>query len=511
MSMLLVSACVVGPSAGVTSAALPVRVDSMDSAMSRESRALLDSLVRARSVDRPGASGVGAASSSVQRSGSGSIWSPVRLTLSETRDVAWLDVLRDTQLVALVNEAVSNNRDLRVARARIREYRAQVVAARSGLFPQITGNANASKNKIAFGPTVFQYYEAIATADLSWDVDFRGMTRRATEAARFDLSTQEEDARFTTVSLVSNVATAYLQLRELDEGVRITDETLIARRTTLTLARQRYAQGVISELDVRQFEADLADPAATLASLALQRAQMETQLAQLVGRAPGAIARGRPLAQVAQAVMAPDSISAALIAGRPDVMASQRTWQAAIARIGSARAARLPDFAMSAQYGYLRAGISNLPGPTNETYTLQLGVTVPVFDAGRLSSQERVARARAEQARGQYEQTVLTALHESADALNGLRFGRDQLAARATQVQALRSAYTMTVQRYQGGVASYLEVLDAERSLFSAQLSLVQVQGQYLIATVNLYRALGGGWNATSPRSPASRAPRGAP
>jgi multidrug efflux system outer membrane protein len=494
--MLLLGACVVGPSAGVTSAALPVRVDSMDSAMSRESRALLDSLVGARSVDRPSASGVGAEASAAQPAGGGSIWSPVRLTLNATRDVGWLDVLRDAQLVALVNEAVSNNRDLRVARARIREYRAQVVAARSGLFPQITANADVSKNKVAFGTTVFQYYEAIATADLSWELDFWGRTRRATEAARFDLRTQEEDARFATVSLVSNVAMAYLLLRELDESVRITDETLVARRTTLTLARQRYAQGVISELDVRQFEAALADPAATLASLALQRAQAETNLAQLIGRAPGAIARGGPLAQVAQAVTAPDSISAALIAGRPDVMASQRTWQAAIARIASARAARLPDFAVSGQYGYLRAGLSNLPGPTNETYALQLGVTVPVFDAGRLSSQERVARARAEQARGQYEQTVLTALHESADALNGLRFGRDQLAARATQVQALRSAYAMTVQRYQSGVASYLEVLDAERSLFSAQLSLVQVQGQYLMATVALYRALGGGWVA---------------
>jgi multidrug efflux system outer membrane protein len=494
MAALLVDACVVGPSTSVTSTALPVRLDSTSPGISRESRALLDSLVRARSVDRPAALGIGAASPGVQPAGAGSIWSPVRVTLSATRDVAWLDVLRDTQLVALVNEAVANNRDLRVARARIREFRAQVVAARSALFPQITGNADVSRNKIAFGTTVFQYYEAIATADLSWDLDFRGMTRRATEAARFDLSTQTEDARFTTVSLVSNVATAYLQLRELDESVRLTDETLAARRTTLTLARQRYAQGVISELDVRQFEADLADPAATLASLGLQRAQAETQLAQLVGRPPGAIARGGPLAQAAQAVTVPDSISAALIAGRPDVAASERTWQAAIARVGSARAARLPDVAVTGQYGGLRAGLSNLPGPTNETYTLQLGVSVPLFDAGRLSSQEGVARARAEQARGQYEQTVLTALHESTDALNGLRFGREQMAARATQVQALRSAYAMAVQRYETGVSSYLEVLDAQRSLFSAQLALVQAQAQYLVATVSLYRALGGGW-----------------
>jgi multidrug efflux system outer membrane protein len=420
--------------------------------------------------------------------------------------VAWLEVLRDAQLIDLVNEAVSNNRDLRVARARIREYRAQLGVARSGLFPQISANANASRNKVAFGTTVFQYDEAIATANLSWELDLWGRTRRSAEAARFDLGAQAEDARFATVSLVGDVATAYLQLRGLDESVRVTDETLVTRRASLALARQRYARGVISELDVRQFEADLADPAATLAALVLQRAQAETRIAQLVGRAPGAIARGRPLAEVARAVTAPDSIPAALIASRPDVMASQRAWQASIARVGSAKASRLPDLALTAQYGALRAGVSSIAGPTNETYALQLGVSVPVFDGGRLSNEERVAQARAEQARGQYEQMVLTALHESTDALSGLRSGRDQLAARATQVQALRSAYAMAEQRYESGVSSYLEVLDAQRQLFSAQLSLVQVQGQYLVATVDLYRALGGGWlealRATSrPRS----------
>jgi multidrug efflux system outer membrane protein len=496
--MLLAGACAVGPSTNVAtvSASPPVRAVSTDSAISGDSRALLDSLIRARSVDRPGASGIGAASS-VQQVGGGAIWNPVRLSLDETRDVAWLDVLRDTQLVALVTEAVSNNRDLRVARDRIREYRALVVEARSGLFPQITGHANTSRNKVAFGPTVFQYTAQVATGDLAWEVDLWGKTRRSAEAARFDLRAREEDARFTTVSLVSDVATAYLQLRELDESVRITDETLTARRATLALARQQYARGVISELDVRTFEAALADPAATLAALALQRAQAETRLAQLLGRGPGAIARGRPLAEVAQAVTAPDSISAVLIAGRPDVMASERAWQASIARIASARASRLPDVAVTGQYGTLRAGLLSIAGPTNEIYTLQLGVSVPVFDAGRLSGEERVARARAEQARGQYEQTVLTALHESADALNGLRFGRDQLAARATQVQALRSAYAMAEQRYESGVSSYLEVLDAQRQLFGAQISLAQVQGQYLVATVDLYRALGGGWTVT--------------
>jgi multidrug efflux system outer membrane protein len=494
MSALLVSACTVGTPASVTSAVLPLRAGPMDSAISRDSRALLDSLVRARSVDRPGTSGIAVASPAGQQAG-GAIWSPLPLTLSNTRDVAWLDVLRDTQLIALVNEAVANNRDLRVARARIREYRAQVGVARSGLFPQITANAAVSMNRVAFGTVLFPYMEAIATADLAWDLDLWGQTRRSVDAARFDLRAREQDARSTTVTLVGDVATAYLQLREFDESVRITDETLVTRRATLALARQRYARGVISELDVRTFEADLADPAATLASLALQRAQAETQVALLLGRAPGAIVRGRPLADVARAVTPPDSIPAALIASQPAVRATQHAWQAANARVASARAARLPDVSATVEYGAERAGTSSIAKPTNEIYTLQLGVSVPVFDGGRLSGEERVARARAEQARGQYEQAVLTALHDASNALSGLRLGRDQMAARATQVQALGSAYVMAEQRYRSGVASYLEVLDAERQLFSAQLALVQAQRQYLVAGVDLYRALGGGWN----------------
>ena len=493
VGVLLVSACHVGPSTRVPSAAVPVRAGPMDSAMSRDARALVDSLVRARRVDRPRAVGLSAATAAPY-GGSGGIWNPMPLRLNDTRDVTWLAVLRDTLLVALVNEAVANNRDLRVARFRIKEYRAQVTNARSALLPQVIGNGIASKQKMSFGPAVFQFSVLALTADLSWELDFWGKTRRSVEAARFDLGAQEEEARFTTVTLVGDVATAYLLLRELDESVRITEETLASRRITLALVRQRYARGVISELDVRQFEAQLADPAATLADLALQRAQAETQLAQLLGRTPGTIPRGRPLVDVAQAVTPPDSIPAALIASRPDVLWYQRAWQAAIARIGVARGARLPDFAATAQYGEVSISTPGLPTSTAPVYTLQLGVSVPLFDGGRLSSQERVARARAEQARNQYEQIVLTALQESTDALNGLRFGRDQMAARATQVQALRSAYAMSDQRYQSGVTSYLELLDAARSLFSAQLLLVQVQAQYLTATVNLYRALGGGW-----------------
>jgi multidrug efflux system outer membrane protein len=482
-ALALSSACSVGPATGVTSAAVPVVISRLDSITPRAARALLDSLTQATTQ---------------RQTLSPELWRPVSLTLDGARDVAWLQVLRDTQLVALVNDAVANNRDLRVARDRIREYRALAGVALSGVFPQLTATAGVSRNKAAVGPSVVMFNAVQATGDLSWELDVWGRTRRAAEAARFDVHAREEDARATTISLVSDVATAYLQLRELDEDVRITDETLASRRATLDLARRRYRQGVTSELDVRLFEADLADPAARLADLAQLRAQAETRLSQLLGRAPGSIARGRPLEEIVQSVTVPDSVPAALIAGRPDVLAAQRAHQASLARVGQSVAARLPMVIASGEYGVQHDGLANLFARDNEIYTMQVGVSVPLFDGFRLASQERVARARADQSRGQYEQVVLTALRESADALTGVRLGREQLVARATQVQALRSAYSMAEQRYGRGVSSYLEVLDAQRQLFGAQLTLVQTERQYLVSTVDLYRALGGGWNTAS-------------
>lgn len=492
-ALVLVAACAVGPSTRITSTAVPVDISRLDTSTSRVSRLLLDSLIQARVIDRPSAGAIARATQA--ENASPELWQPVALTLDGARGLAWLQVLRDTQLVALVNDAVANNRDLRIVQDRIREYRAQVGVARSGFFPQITANGGASRNKAALGPTVLHFNAVRVTGDLAWELDFWGRIRRGAEASRFDLHAREEEARATTILLVSDVATAYLQLREFDEDVRITEETLASRRGTLDLARRRYRQGVTSELDVRLFEAELADPAARLADLAQLRAQAETQLSQLLGRSPGSIPRGRPLEEIVQSVTVPDSIPASFISRRPDVLAAERTQQAALARVGQAVAARLPTIVAGAQYGVQHDELTNLFGRDNDIYTLQFGVSIPVFDGARLWNQERVARARADQARGLYEQTVLTALRESADALAGVRFGRDQLAARATQVQALRSAYSIAEQRYRSGVSSYLEVLDAQRQLFGAQLGLVQTERQYLVSTVDLYRALGGGWS----------------
>lgn len=478
-SLLLAAGCAVGPSTRVDAPpAAAVRAD--DSLTAPAARAFLDSLTQVREREDSGRR----------------LPAPKPLALDATSDQPWLGVLKDPQIVALVTAAIANNHELKIAVARVREYRAMLGAARGDLFPQISANGTFSENQIAFGDFPVQTFNVIRlTADLSWELDFWGRLRRQTEAARFDLRGREEDERAAVVSLVSDVVTAYLQLRELDQALAISEQTLESRRATLALARRRFAEGVISELDVRQFEAEAAAPAVRVADFARQRSEREHQLNLLVGQLPGPITRGLPLEQVVQAVAVPDSIPAALLLRRPDVRRAERELQAATARIGAAAGNRLPKVMLVGQYGRQNQVFRQLFDDPNEIYTGQVGVSIPLFTGGKLLDQQRAARARAEQARARYEQTVLGALVEADDALSGLRLGRDQLTAQQTQVQAYLRAYALAVQRYENGVSSYLEVLDAQRSLFNAQLSLVAQERQYLGATVRLYKALGGSWN----------------
>ncbi len=482
-------ACAVGPSTVVTPVVAPV-AHTTDHTVPPAARAFFDSLATARSADRPDSTPRSLLSQEPH-----ALTTAVPLQLEATRDLAWREILRDSTLVSLVQTAISNNRDLRLAQARIREYRALHGAAVGPFMPSITANAAAIKNKIALAGSPPIKYDAVrATGDVSWELDFWGRLRRGAEAAHFDLLGREEDARATQLTLVSDVATEYLQLRELDESIRIAEATRAAGQAVLELARSRFAQGQISELDVRQFEAQVADPAVRLAQFALQRRQQENALSLLLGQPPGDIPRGRPLQEIVQSVTVPDSLPGALIARRPDVLRAQRDMQAALARIGVAVANRLPTITVSGEYGAQRPAVNTLFGGQGDIYTLQAGLSFPIFTGGRLLNEERAARARADETKAQYDQTVLVALREASDALAGVRLGRDQLVAQQTQERALSIAASIAERRYASGVSSYLEVLNAEQSLFNAQLNLAQVEQQYLTSTVQLYRALGGNW-----------------
>jgi outer membrane protein, multidrug efflux system len=418
---------------------------------------------------------------------------------TSTQALAWLDVLHDTTLVRLVSTALQDNQDIRGAIARVNEYRALAGSARSQLFPEVDANGSVSTNQIVFGGSPPTAYKAIrATADLQWELDFWGRIRKGVAASEADLAARSDDERAMVLTLVADVADAYLELLEAREERGVSERALVSRQATSGLARQRFAQGVISELDVRQFEADVAGAAASVAEFTRTASQKEHALSLLLGHAPGPLVGGGTLDASVVATAVPDSVPAAMLLRRPDVMSAERALAAEQARTGATRAAVLPRFLITGEYGWQSPSASDVFGADHEVYTLQLGVSVPIFAGGRAGSELAAARARIDQARARYEQAVLRALSEAADALVGVRTAREQLAALTAQANALRDAYRLAERRYEGGIASYLEVLDAQRGLFGAELAVTQGRRFYLEATVHLYQALGGRWNGAT-------------
>jgi len=420
------------------------------------------------------------------------------LDAQDLTGVAWQQIIGDSTLVDLVDRALRDNRDLQVAAARVREYRANIGIARGPLLPSVAVNASESSNQIALGaipPTA--YRAARFTGDLAWELDFWGHIRRGVEAANADWQAEDAARRAVVLSLVGDVTTSYLQLLELDQERAIAERTLSSRRATLEIARQRFSQGLTSELDVRQFEAQVAEPAVTLAQTERARAETEHNLNVLLGEAPTTIQRGTSLAGAVRTLTVPDSIPAALLARRPDVQEAERSYAASVARIGVADAARWPTISIVGSYG-TQAGVpSNLFGSQTNVYQAQIGLSFPLFDNARLANVSAAARARADEDRAAYQGVALNALREATDALTAVRTARDQAVAQATQANALRAALDLATLRYEAGLASYLDLLDAQRSLFSAELALSQAQLGELTAAVQLYKALGGTWPAT--------------
>jgi multidrug efflux system outer membrane protein len=477
----LISACTVGPNYTPDVAVKPSqRVGA--ARMSDSSQRFFDSLATARQQD---------VEYGVPRPAVAQVRSRDSL-----ESIAWLAILRDTSLVHLVDVAVRQNRNLHLAQARINEFRAAVGVAKSPLAPSLTLNTSESSNQVALGafpPT--SYRAARLTADLAWELDFWGRIRRGVQAASADLDSQEAASRATVLSLVGDVATSYLQLLELDQERDIAERTLSSRKATLDVARARYAQGLTSELDVRQFEAQVAAPAVTLAQTERARATTEHNIDVLIGETPTAIRRGGTLVDAVRALAIPDSIPAAMISRRPDLQQADRAYAAATARIGVADAARLPTISIVGSFGSQAGVPSNVFGDQTRVYQVFAGVSFPLFDNGRLSNLSAAARARADQAKASYEATALNALREANDALAGVRTARDQAVAQSTQVTSLRQALDLAESRYEAGLSTYLDLLDAQRSLFSAELALSQAQLGELTAAVQLYKALGGSWN----------------
>ena len=413
-------------------------------------------------------------------------------------DLGWWTLFEDEALQALIRTALAENYDLRLAAARILDAQAQVVITRSNQFPAVEGTAQAPFST-TFGdrPPLFTLensFIAQGGLSLSFELDFWGRWRRATEAARADLLASAEGRHVVLSDLVSSVAIAYFQLRTLDLSLEIARRTVGLRQDSLRLVQLREEGGVVSLMDVYQAETLLSGALREIPDFERQIEQTENLISVLLGRNPGPIARGRSLEGQVSLPGLPAGLPAALLERRPDVRVAEAQLVAANARIGVAKSEFFPRIFLLGNIG-VAGGVQDSVsfGPMG-FFGIGPTLTVPIFNMGRVQAGVDSAEARAQEAVIRYQQTVQQALREVSDALVAHRKRREARREQETLVQVLRNATKLSNLRYDGGVTNYLEVLDNERQLFSAELDLALVQRDELLAVVGLYRALGGGW-----------------
>jgi multidrug efflux system outer membrane protein len=412
-------------------------------------------------------------------------------------DLAWWQVFDDAALVALIREALSDNLDLRIAATQILQAQAQVAAARSPIFPQISGQASASRSNqnLAF-TTTNSFAAALA---LSWELDLWGRYRSATEAAQAQLLATEEGRNGVIVSLVSGVAQQYLTLNGLKQRLSIVQSTAATQRDSLQLVQLLAQHGVQSAAEVRQAETQLLTTENQIPGIELQIAQNEDALATLLGKPPHSFDIGTTLPPNAVPPSVPPGLPSELLERRPDIRQAERQLVAANANIGVARAQFFPTISLTGALGRASEVLVGLVDHRGvSTHTIDAAIGVPIFQGGALVANYAAAKARAEQAAEQYRLTVLTALKEVSDAL--VAYDRDGAEARGNRDRVFVAGDYLKLAdlRFRAGVISYLEVLDAQRQLFSAQLDLNASEVNQRLAAVQLYKALGGGWQAAN-------------
>jgi multidrug efflux system outer membrane protein len=411
-------------------------------------------------------------------------------------DLAWWKVFQDEQLVALIQTALEQNYDLRATAARILQARAQMTVARSFQFPSVDANVAAPYDRAAGGskPPNYESFSAQGGFSVAWELDLWGRFQRATEAARADLLASEEFRRTVVLTLVSDVARAYLQLRELDLELAIAKRTVASRAEYLTLTRAREEGGVATLMDVRQAEQLYYTATATVADTERRVAQQENQISILLGKYPGPVPRGRKLTEQAFAPSVPPGLTSDLLARRPDIRQAEQALVSANARIGEAKALLFPSVVITGFGGVGGAVINGSSFGPFGVFNALPTITLPIFNAGRLQAGVDFSEARTQEALLQYQQSILQAFREVADALVEVQKRREFREQSEATVVAQRDALRLSTMRYEGGVTSFLEVLVTERDLFDAELALAQAQRDEVLAFVQLYRALGGGW-----------------
>ena len=408
----------------------------------------------------------------------------------------WWEVFEDQELQGLIRTALKNNYDVRIAATRVLEAQAQLGITRADQLPALSaGGSVTSVRNPKVGPIPgYEITQGQLNASASWNVDFWGRYRRATEAARAILVANEWAQKEVMATLVANVASSYFQLRQLDLELQISKRTLGSRQDSLGLTKTLEEHGINSLLDVRQSEQLVYTAAAEVPDLERQIAQEENAISILLGNNPGDIPRGLKLTEQPHAPEVPVGLPSSLLERRPDIREAEENLIAANAEIGVARAAYFPQISLTGTAGYESAALTNLfTGPAG-IWTLVGNVTQPIFEGGRLKSNVRLAEAQHEQLLLTYQQAIQGAFRDVSNALIAYRKFREFRIQQQHLVESAQDAARLSETRFKAGTTDYLEVLTNETNSFSAELALAQAQGNELNALVELYQALGGGW-----------------
>jgi outer membrane protein, multidrug efflux system len=411
-------------------------------------------------------------------------------------EAKWWTVFQDEQLQNLIRVALQSNYDLRIAATRVLQAQAQLGIVRADQFPTLSGGANINSNRTALSPEfpAFEETSGQLTLSASWELDFWGKYRRATEAARANLLASEWGQRAVVNTVISNVATAYFQLRALDLQLEISKQTLATRQDSLKLEVALEQNGSTSLVDVRQSEQLVYTAAETIPNIERQIQQNENLISVLLGRNPGPVDRGRKLTDQPHPPSIPPGLPSALIERRPDIQYAEQQLVAANAEIGVAKAAYYPEISLTGTGGFQSPALVKLfTGPAG-LWSFGPTLTVPIFTAGKIRSNVKLTEAQEQQALLIYQETIQQAFRDVSDSLIAYQKNREFREQQELLTAAAQDSARLSEIRYQAGVTSYLEVLTNDTNFFAAQLNLAQAQQNELTALVQVYNALGGGW-----------------
>ena len=417
-------------------------------------------------------------------------------------DAKWFEVFKDEKLQDLIREALFHNYDLRASVARIDAARASLGIPRSEQFPTVGGGANITTQRVSrdgaftLPEPVSQNrsFGSILTSLFSYELDIWGRLKKQTAAARADLLASEEARRAVTTTIVSDVAASYFNLRELDFELEIARRTLTSRQESLRIIKLRQERGVSNLLEVRQAEELVYNATEVIPAVEQAIEQQENFISLLTGKNPQPVARGAGLTEQQIPPEVPAGLPSDLLARRPDIRSAEAELVAADARIEVARKAFFPRISLTGFLGFESDSLTSLFSPSRAVWGFVPQVAQPIFTGGRLKSNVRFTQAQRDFLVVNYEQTIQNAFREVSDSLVAYRKVKEVRAQRELLVTTLRDRARLSYLRYNGGVSNLLEALDADRELFDAELSLAQVRRDELLTVVQVYKALGGGW-----------------